>query len=66
MSTAVRRALYGKMSGDSSGLRGAGLFASWELDLWGRVLAVVRSTELSYQATALDAIHLRLRLRRKL
>src|SRR6516225_5657636 len=24
----------GKMSGDSSGLSGVGLFASWELDLW--------------------------------
>ncbi|MDX1376934.1 MAG: TolC family protein [Burkholderiales bacterium] len=29
----------GKMSGDSSGLQGAGLFANWELDLWGRVRA---------------------------
>jgi multidrug efflux system outer membrane protein len=27
----------GKMSGDNSGLRGAVLTASWELDLWGRV-----------------------------
>jgi len=45
----------GKMSGDSSGLEGVGLFASWELDLWGRVRAVTRSTELQYQSTALDA-----------
>ncbi len=27
----------GKMSGDNSGLEGAGLIASWELDVWGRV-----------------------------
>ena len=27
----------GKLSGDSSGLQGAVLTASWELDLWGRV-----------------------------
>lgn len=49
----------GKMSGDSSGLRGIGLFATWELDLWGRVRAVVRSTELSYHATELDAEYAR-------
>src|SRR5262249_55496605 len=30
----------GKLSGDSSGLQGIGLFASWELDLWGRVRSV--------------------------
>ncbi|HEX5767648.1 MAG TPA: TolC family protein, partial [Burkholderiales bacterium] len=27
----------GALSGDSSGLEGAGIFASWEIDLWGRV-----------------------------
>ncbi len=45
----------GKMSGDSSGLQGVGLFASWELDLWGRVRAVTKATELQYQSTQLDA-----------
>jgi multidrug efflux system outer membrane protein len=49
----------GKMSGDSSGLSGVGLFASWELDLWGRVRAVVRSTELQYESAALDAEYAR-------
>jgi outer membrane protein, multidrug efflux system len=49
----------GKMSGDSSGLSGLGLFASWELDLWGRVRATVRSTELQYESTALDAEYAR-------
>jgi multidrug efflux system outer membrane protein len=45
----------GKMSGDSSGLEGVGLFASWELDLWGRVRAVARSTEMQYESAQLDA-----------
>ena len=30
----------GALSGDSSGLEGVGIFANWELDLWGRVRAV--------------------------
>jgi len=49
----------GKMSGDSSGLSGVGLFASWEIDLWGRVRAVVRSTEFQYQSAQLDAEYAR-------
>ena len=49
----------GKMSGDSSGLQGVGLFASWELDLWGRVRATSRATELQYESTRLDADYAR-------
>lgn len=49
----------GKMSGDSTGLQGVGLFASWELDLWGRVRAVTRSTELQYESAQLDAKYAR-------
>jgi NodT family efflux transporter outer membrane factor (OMF) lipoprotein len=49
----------GKMSGDSSGLEGAGLFAAWELDLWGRVRATARATELQYDSTRLDAEYAR-------
>jgi outer membrane protein, multidrug efflux system len=49
----------GKMSGDSSGLQGVGLFASWEIDLWGRVRAAVRSTELQYGSAQLDAEYAR-------
>ena len=49
----------GKMSGDSSGLSGIGLFATWELDLWGRVRALERSTELQYESTRLDAEYAR-------
>jgi outer membrane protein, multidrug efflux system len=49
----------GKMSGDSSGLSGVGLFASWELDLWGRVRAAARSSELQYESAVLDAEYAR-------
>jgi NodT family efflux transporter outer membrane factor (OMF) lipoprotein len=49
----------GKLSGDASGLQGVGLFATWELDLWGRVRAAARSSELQYDATALDATYAR-------
>jgi NodT family efflux transporter outer membrane factor (OMF) lipoprotein len=49
----------GKMSGDSSGLEGVGLFASWELDLWGRVRAQARSSELQYDSARLDAEYAR-------
>jgi outer membrane protein, multidrug efflux system len=49
----------GKMSGDSSGLEGVGLFASWELDLWGRVRAAARSSELQYESARLDAEYAR-------
>ena len=49
----------GKMSGDSSGLSGVGLFASWELDLWGRVRSATRATEVQYESVALDAEYAR-------
>ena len=49
----------GKMSGDSSGLQGAGLFATWELDLWGRVRAEARGTEMQYESAQLDAEYAR-------
>jgi len=49
----------GKMSGDSSGLSGIGLFAAWELDLWGRVRSEARATELQYDSAKLDAEYAR-------
>jgi NodT family efflux transporter outer membrane factor (OMF) lipoprotein len=49
----------GKMSGDSSGLSGVGLFATWELDLWARVRAEVRGTEMQYESAQLDAEYAR-------
>ena len=44
----------GELSGDSSGLQGLGLFASWEIDLWGRVRAMRASGSAAYEATELD------------
>jgi NodT family efflux transporter outer membrane factor (OMF) lipoprotein len=49
----------GKMGGDASGLSGVGLFASWELDLWGRVRSATRSSELQYDSALLDAEYAR-------
>jgi NodT family efflux transporter outer membrane factor (OMF) lipoprotein len=48
-----------KLSGDESGLNGVGLFASWELDLWGRVRAQAASGTAAYEATAFDAWYAR-------
>ena len=49
----------GKMSGDSTGLQGAGLFASWEIDLWGRVRSAVKASEAQYQSAQLDTEYAR-------
>jgi multidrug efflux system outer membrane protein len=49
----------GKLSGDSSGLRVIGLFASWELDLWGRVRSVRGGATARYEAAELDARYAR-------
>ena len=49
----------GKLSGDSSGLQGIGLFASWELDLWGRVRATRAFGTAQYESAALDARYAR-------
>ena len=47
----------GKMSGDGSGLEGAGVFVSWELDLWGRVRAQREGAAMAYDAAALDVFY---------
>jgi NodT family efflux transporter outer membrane factor (OMF) lipoprotein len=44
----------GKMSGDNSGLQGVGLFANWELDLWGRVRAGRESASMTHAAAVED------------
>jgi multidrug efflux system outer membrane protein len=49
----------GKLSGDSSGIQGIGLFASWELDLWGRVRAVRASGSAQYESAVLDGRYAR-------
>lgn len=48
----------GKMS-DSSGLSGIGLFANWELDLWGRVRAGQAFAQAQYDAARLDTEYAR-------
>src|SRR6185369_5490663 len=49
----------GALSGDSSGLEGVGVFANWELDLWGRVRAGREATRDQYTSAALDAEYAR-------
>lgn len=44
----------GKMSGDSSGLEGVGIFLNWELDLWGRVRAGRAAAQDQYVSAELD------------
>ncbi len=45
----------GKMGGDASGMNGVGLFANWELDLWGRVRAGRAVAEEAYASAVADA-----------
>ena len=49
----------GKMSGDSSGLQGVGVFLNWELDLWGRIRAGQAASQDQYASAALDAEYAR-------
>ncbi len=49
----------GQMGGDTSGLQGVGLFATWELDLWGRVRAEKTASEVQYESAQLDAAYAR-------
>jgi NodT family efflux transporter outer membrane factor (OMF) lipoprotein len=47
------------MGGDSSGLQGVGLFADWELDLWGRVRSERAATTAGYESAVADAEYAR-------
>jgi len=49
----------GDMGGDSSGLNGVGLFADWELDLWGRVRSERATTVTGYESVVADAEYAR-------
>jgi NodT family efflux transporter outer membrane factor (OMF) lipoprotein len=49
----------GALSGDSSGLEGAGIFANWEIDLWGRVRAGRAAAQDQYGSAAFDAEYAR-------
>jgi outer membrane protein, multidrug efflux system len=45
----------GDMGGDSSGLQGVGVFADWEIDLWGRLRSAKAAQYQVYVSTAADA-----------
>ncbi len=47
------------MGGDSSGLQGVGLFADWELDLWGRVRSSAPATTAGYESVVADTEYAR-------
>jgi len=49
----------GKLSGDSSGVQGGGVFVNWELDLWGRVRAGREAASTQYGSAALEAEYAR-------
>ena len=49
----------GPLSGDSSGLQGAGIFANWELDVWGRVRSGREAARTQYGSAALDTEYAR-------
>lgn len=49
----------GKLGGDGTGVSGLGLFASWELDLWGRVRAQRAAATAQRDATVFDALYAR-------
>ena len=49
----------GKSGGDSSGLNVVGLFANWELDVWGRARAQRAAGDAAYASVALDAEYAR-------
>jgi outer membrane protein, multidrug efflux system len=44
----------GTLSGDSSGLEGGGVFANWELDLWGRVRYGKGAATQTFESARLD------------
>lgn len=49
----------GSSGGDGSGVQTLGLFASWELDLWGRVRAQRAAATSQYESQVLDTYYAR-------
>lgn len=49
----------GKLGGDNSGLSGVGLFANWELDIWGRVRSERAAGAAQYESVQADAEYAR-------
>src|SRR5262245_41512832 len=49
----------GQMGGDPSGLQGVGIFANWEIDLWGRVRAEREAASSQHGGVSADAEYAR-------
>jgi NodT family efflux transporter outer membrane factor (OMF) lipoprotein len=49
----------GKLGGDNSGISGVGIFANWELDIWGRARSQAAVGSAQYQAVQADAEYAR-------
>src|SRR5512139_1671995 len=49
----------GQMGGDSTGIQGVGLYADWELDLWGRVRSERAAATASYESVVADTEYAR-------
>ena len=49
----------GTLSGDSSGLEGGGVFANWEIDLWGRVRYGEAAAKQAFESARLDTEYAR-------
>lgn len=49
----------GRMGGDATSLQGLGLFANWELDLWGRARSAREGALLQFDSARLDAHYAR-------
>jgi NodT family efflux transporter outer membrane factor (OMF) lipoprotein len=49
----------GKLGGDNSGISGIGLFANWELDIWGRARAQAAAGSAQYESVQADVEYAR-------
>lgn len=49
----------GPTGGDASGLQGVGLFADWEIDLWGRVRSLRAANVAGYESVVADTEYAR-------
>jgi NodT family efflux transporter outer membrane factor (OMF) lipoprotein len=49
----------GQMGGDSTGIQGAGLYADWELDIWGRVRSERAVATAGYESVVADTEYAR-------
>jgi NodT family efflux transporter outer membrane factor (OMF) lipoprotein len=49
----------GKLGGDNSGLSGIGIFANWELDIWGRARSAAAAGGAQYESVQADVEYAR-------